>query len=291
MHWIWLIIQISHQKNTLDKSCTVGQHEDRSSIWPRSINEWNPFSDCLWKLCEEFVQRSCWWWFKMHGIILWYSWGFSALIVNGILSSQISMIVMFGTQPGNEAKFIQNRLPHPSSRKKSDLITSNFAFLIIQSKILVLGVINILYEQWTRMRQLMIRPLPLLKQCFITSLSGIGITLMLIHLLVNKSTRHLWRIRNYEGTITNIMIRQTLIYFWHCTDKGNGRQGWLISSHMMTLGMTQIFTSVWLICDEEFSFLPIYISKRKKCWRIKTLRRGLKRFIELVWFHIAWHQE
>ena len=43
IHWIWLLIQIICQEITLDGSCTFDQHEDRSWIPPRIINERHQF--------------------------------------------------------------------------------------------------------------------------------------------------------------------------------------------------------------------------------------------------------
>ena len=54
------------------------------------------------------------------------------------------------------------------------------------SWILVLEVINMLYVQWTGMRWLTNSSLALMEQYFITSSSGWSITLVFIHLLVNK---------------------------------------------------------------------------------------------------------
>ena len=94
------------------------------------------------------------------------------------------------SQKRNAAKLTRKRLLHPSSRN------------------IVLEMIIILYVQWTGMRQLVNCLLTSLKPYFITSLQGIYIISMFIHLLVKKSTRDLWRIENCAGITMDIMIRQ-----------------------------------------------------------------------------------
>ena len=97
---------------------------------------------------------------------------------------------------------------------------------------------------------------------FITPLPRIGITSKCIYLLANKSTAtDFWRIRNCAGAIMDTMVRQTvefmMLWRWRTWKTFQimitWKQSGLISTHKMTLGVTQIFsfyvpvfTSVWL---------------------------------------------
>ena len=94
-------------------------------------------------------------------------------------------------------------------KKNPILMTSDFDPLTNQSK---KEMINILYVQSIRMKPCMNCPLSLLKQCFFTLLPWIGITSKFIHWLVNKSTIHLWRIKDCADTFMEVMVRQKVIF-------------------------------------------------------------------------------
>ena len=91
------------------------------------------------------------------------------------------------------------------------LITSDFIPMINPNWILILGMTNVLYVQWTRMRLLMNCPMTLLKQYFISL--PLNKYFFVVHaLLVNKSTRCWWRNGSTVNAIMDIMIGQALLF-------------------------------------------------------------------------------
>ena len=77
-------------------------------------------------------------------------------------------------------------------------ITVNFDLLTNPSWILVLEMINIIYLQYTGMRQLMNCVLATSKPCFVNSLQG------------NKSKGDIWRIGKCSSTTISIIVKITV---------------------------------------------------------------------------------
>ena len=104
-------------------------------------------------------------------------------------------------------------------KKNLLLITSDFSLLINPNWIVVLEMNKILRVQWTGMIWCMNYPFTLLMQCFITSLPGIGTTLIFIHLFISKATRY--QGKNWSFVGTTIVWSIWHFYYWHCGQEIN----------------------------------------------------------------------
>ena len=199
----------------------------------------------------------------------------------------IKSVMMLGTQTGDAAKFIRNKLLQPSIREEEPGFNHIRLCSPVQSKLdSCFGDNQYILCAFNRDETALELFFHIIEAMLITSLSEIGITLMFINLLVN--------IQDSFGKLETMQAQPRTswsgryFYFWHCGDEGNEqfksteRQGGLISTHKMTLGMTQIFSFyitvfifVCLIywCDEEYNFWSTaFYQQKKNDWKMKLWR-------------------
>ena len=98
---------------------------------------------------------------------------------------------MFGTKKGNAEKFIRNRLLHPSSREEKDSDFDHIQLCSPDQFKLDTCSEDEQYIVCSMNRDETAHALSfnIIKSMMFTSLTRISVTLMFIHLLVNKSTK------------------------------------------------------------------------------------------------------